>query len=97
MTDIPTVTAVAAGDVAVRGQISSLSVEHLGNANPVSSLQDLEKVLKEKFKAEDFKGAIKVRGDPQLKWSAMMQLIDACHSAGFTRVGFAAPLDTSGG
>jgi biopolymer transport protein ExbD len=97
MTDIPTITAVAAGDAANRGQISSLSVEHLGNANPVSSLEDLEKALKEKFKASDFKGAIKVRGDPQLKWSAMLEVLDACHRAGFTRVGFSSPLDTSGG
>jgi biopolymer transport protein ExbD len=97
MTDVPTVTAVAAGDAANRGQISSLSVEHLGNANPVSSLDDLEKALKEKFKADDFRRAIKVRGDPQLKWSAMLEVMDACHRAGFTRVSFAAPLDTTGG
>jgi biopolymer transport protein ExbD len=97
MTDIPTITAVAAGDAANRGQLSSLSIEHLGNAHPVSSLDDLEKALKGEFKADDFRGAIKVRGDPQLKWSAMLEVMDACHRAGFTRVGFAAPLDTSGG
>jgi biopolymer transport protein ExbD len=97
MTDIPTVTAVAASDAANRGQISSLSVEHLGNAHSVSSLDDLEKALKGDFKADDFKGAIKVRGDPQLKWSSMLEVLDACHRAGFTRVGFASPLDTTGG
>jgi biopolymer transport protein ExbD len=97
MTEIPTVTAVAAGDPANRGAISSLSIEHLGNANPVSSLDDLEKTLKTKFNADDFRGNIKVRGDPKLKWSAMLEVMDACHRAGFKRVGFAAPLDPSGG
>ena len=97
MTEIPTVTAVAAGDPANRGAISSLSIEHLGNANPVSSLDDLIVTLKTKYNADDFKGNIKVRGDPRLKWSAMMEVVDACHAAGFKRVGFAAPLDTSGG
>ena len=87
LTDVPTVTAVAANDAANRGQISSLAIERLGSAKPVANLEELEKVLKEEFKAEDFKGAIKVRGDSRLKWSAILEVMDVCHAAGFTRVG----------
>jgi biopolymer transport protein ExbD len=103
MTDVPTITVRAAGDPANRGQIRSLSVEHLGNTNGVDASTDengrlvgLETALKKDFKADAFKGAIKVRGDPLLKWAVMLKVMDACHSAGFTRVGFAEPLDASG-
>jgi biopolymer transport protein ExbD len=96
LTDVPTITATAANDARNLGQISALTIDRLGNPKGVSSLEDLEKTLKKEFTPQDFKGAIKVRGDPRLKWSEVLQIMDVCHRAGFTRIGFAAPLDTSG-
>jgi biopolymer transport protein ExbD len=95
--DVPMIVAKAANDPANAGTISSLSIEHLGNPRTVHDIDDLVKTLKsDEFKAADFKGAIRVRGDPKLKWSAVVKIVDSCHAAGFTRVGFASPNDNPG-
>jgi len=95
--DIPLIVAKAANDPANAGTISSLSIEHLGNPHTVRDIDDLLKTLRsEDFRAADFKGAIRVRGDPKLKWSAVVKIVDQCHAAGFTRVGFASPNDNPG-
>jgi biopolymer transport protein ExbD len=97
LSDVPTITAKAANDPANFGDISGFIVDRLGNPTTVSKMEDLETMLKgEDMKAEGFNGAIKIRGDPRLKWSAILKIMDVCHRAGFTRIGFAAPLDTSG-
>jgi biopolymer transport protein ExbD len=99
-TDAPTIVAFAATDDANRGKISSLAIDRLGNTQPIGDLDELKKALKEIRAAadpKDFKGTVKLRGDPKLKWQSILDVMNACQSAGFHRVGFASPLDTSGG
>jgi biopolymer transport protein ExbD len=95
--DVPLIIAKAADDPANAGSISSLSIQHLGNTRSVHDIVDLVKTLKsDDFKAADFNGAIRVRGDPKLKWSAVVKIVEICHAAGFARVGFASPNDNVG-
>jgi biopolymer transport protein ExbD len=95
--DVPLIVAKAANDPANAGSINSLSIEHLGNTRTIHDLGDLFKTLNsDDFRAADFKGAIRVRGDPKLKWSAVVEIVDKCRAAGFTRVGFASPNDNPG-
>jgi biopolymer transport protein ExbD len=94
LNDVPTITAATQNDGTNNGKISALTVQDRTGANrSASSVGELEKLLKDEFPATDSNGVIKVRGDPRLKWYAVLQVMDACHRAGYTRVGFAAPLE----
>ncbi len=103
LNDVPTITAVAATDPANYGRINVITIDHVGNPVPVTNkggdsiLKELATVLGKEFNAADTKGAIKLRGDPRLKWSEIVAIMGVCHRAGFTRVGFAAPLDPNAG
>jgi biopolymer transport protein ExbD len=96
LADVPLISATAGNDPANAGKISTLSIEHLGSTRTLTDIDTLVKTLMSDVKAEDFKGAIRLRGDPKLKWSAVFEIMDACHKAGFKRIGFASPGDSSG-
>jgi biopolymer transport protein ExbD len=96
LTDAPTVNVLAANDPENFGYISSITIDRLGSPVPVANPKELTATLKNDFKDEAVKGAIKLRCDSRLKWYAVLEMMDACHAAGFTRVGFAAPPDPGG-
>jgi biopolymer transport protein ExbD len=100
LNDVPTITAATQNDGKNNGTADKLTIQdRTGVVKSVDILQDddslknLVTMLKNDYPAEDNKGVIKVRGDPRLKWSAVLKVMDACHKAGYTRVGFAAPLE----
>jgi biopolymer transport protein ExbD len=86
-------------DVAVvvssqRGDIESLSIREKTKNTPVTDVRLLKGVLT-KLRA-DLGGnqtAIKIEADSKLKYSRLVDVMDACLGAGFKSVGFSPPPD----
>jgi biopolymer transport protein ExbD len=61
----------------------------------VKTLEGLKKFLKEQRSSQDItqKDDIQLQGDSNLRYAFIIQAMDACTSAGFTRVGLSPPPD----
>ena len=74
------------------GIISALTLEQASGPKPVNDLKALQAELTEARKGTP-NDAIKIQGDGKLKWSAVVQVMDVCHKAGFNNISFVPPPD----
>jgi biopolymer transport protein ExbD len=100
--DVPpdlTVVVKTQNDGINNGAISALSVEDRSGPSTIrpageQSLMDaLTAYLKRSKSNIDNKAAVKLQADSKLKWDNVVQVMDACHKAGFENVSFSPPPD----
>jgi biopolymer transport protein ExbD len=100
--DVPpdiTVVVKTQNDGVNNGAISALSVEDRSGpatirpAGEQSLMDALTAYLKKAKAAIDNKTAVKLQADSKLKWDYVVQVMDACHKAGFDNVSFTPPPD----
>src|SRR5262249_20507367 len=74
------------------GAISQLTVDGLTKTT-VSNLKELQDFLAKLKTHEDLtnRESVRIQGDSILKWSCVVDVMDACKRAGFTNVGFSPP------
>lgn len=78
------------------GLLSDVSLQDDTGTHPVgNSLDKLRKELKSRRTAIENKENIKIRADTRLKWQEVVNIMDVCHEAGFTNIGFVSPPDPS--
>jgi biopolymer transport protein TolR len=76
------------------GAISQLTVDGLTKTS-VNNLKELQDFLTKLKGHEDLtnREGVRIQGDSMLKWSCVVEVMDACKRAGFTNIGFAPPAD----
>jgi biopolymer transport protein ExbD len=74
------------------GNISALILEEPEGQTLIRDVDSLRKTL-EKLRPRDGSGQIRIAPECRLKYSCVMEVMDACLQSGFTHVGFAAPPD----
>lgn len=78
------------------GAIGQITVDGL-TKNNVKDLKELTEFL-QRLKAKDEltnKESVRIQADGTLKWSHVVEVMDACKRAGFTNVGFSPPPDAA--
>jgi biopolymer transport protein ExbD len=75
------------------GIISALSVQNDSGTEQVDNLEQLKKHLEKLRTTVEHKDAIKIQADGKLKWDGVVQVMDACHAAGFQNISFVPPPD----
>jgi biopolymer transport protein ExbD len=75
------------------GAISALDVETRAGKEHVDNLDALREYLKKQRATAENKESIKIQGDGKLKWNSIVQVMDACHEAGFNNISFVPPPD----
>ncbi|HTU18116.1 MAG TPA: biopolymer transporter ExbD [Gemmataceae bacterium] len=74
------------------GLISDLSLQDTAGVHPVgNSLDNLRDELKKRSETVENKENIKLQADAKLKWQEVLNVMDACHQAGFKNVSFVKP------
>jgi biopolymer transport protein ExbD len=77
------------------GNISAIIIKSQTGESAVPNLEALENFLRSKANdpAASNKDDIKIEAESRLKYTYVIEVMDACLRAGFTRVGFAPPPD----
>jgi biopolymer transport protein ExbD len=78
-----------------KGQTSQLVVRDKSGDTTIPSLEKLTAHLNNAKDQLSNKDEIKIEADSQLRWSAVVEVMDACRKAGFT-TGFGPPPDLPG-
>lgn len=89
-----TVIAKTQLDGANRGALSQMIVDGLSKTT-VNSVKDLQAHLKQLAGDVSLnnKEKVSIQADAGLRWSHVVEVMDACKRAGFTNIGFAPPAD----
>lgn len=74
------------------GLISDISLQDTAGTHPVgNSLDSLRDELKKRSETVQNKENVKLQADAKLKWQEVINVMDACHQAGFKNVSFVKP------
>lgn len=76
------------------GVISQITVDGLSKTT-VGGLRELKELLAKLKGHEELtnREGVRIQADSTLKWSCVVDVMDACKQAGFTNVGFSPPAD----
>jgi biopolymer transport protein ExbD len=94
-----TVVVKTQNDGVNNGAISALTVEDRSGpatirpAGDQSLMDALAQYLKKAKATTDNKTSVKLQADSKLKWDNVVQVMDACHKAGFENISFSPPPD----
>jgi biopolymer transport protein ExbD len=88
-----TVVARASRGAGYDGSLSTIAVHTLHGEKLVDSLQALRSHLERLRREERRSGEVKLQAEASLKYTYVVQVMDACRQSGFAKVSIAAPPD----